>query len=117
MNFIDIGVLILISFLLGAGIVLLTGIVNKTEDKFKTLENSIKKLEEAQAKRLPHSSAAAIEDGISTLINAKRMQDELKTEIEALGFWIDKGTEFFQGARGGAYYDHNIPSENRVKRK
>ena len=114
---IDIGALILLAFLLGIGICMLINIVNQMEERVKKLENSLKQLEENQAKRLPHNSAAAIEDGISTILNAKRMHDELKTELDAMGFWLEKGAEYLQGARGNQYYDQNIPTGNRAKRK
>jgi hypothetical protein len=103
-------VLLIGVFFLGVGYgILITSIINANK--------RIEKLEEAQAKRLPHKTAAAIEDSISALLNARRLQEELKNDADALGFWLEKSALFSQGARGNAAYDMEEPSGNKSKRK
>lgn len=113
----EICILVCVSFLIGYGISKLVNIVNDMEDRIEKLEAQLASMNETQAKRLPHNSAAAIEDSISTILNAKRLHEELKQEVDAMGFWLDKGTEYLRGARGNTEYDANTPSGNKVKRK
>ncbi len=101
--------LVLLGFLIGLAIGLLSRFADDTEKRIQALED-------AQAKRLNHTSAAAIEDSLSALINATRLHQELKNDAEALGYWLDKSAEFSRGARGNAPYDMEASSGNKTKR-
>lgn len=80
------------------------------------LECELEELKQNQAKRLTHGVAAALEDLLSSQLNAKRLLDQAKSDYEAAEYWIDKIGEFGRGARGSEPYDPEKPNGGKVRR-
>lgn len=78
-------------------------------------ENST--LKEAQAKRLPHDTVAALEDLLSANLNARRLLDAMESDSNALKYWLDKTGHFGRGARGCEAYDPEQETGNNGRRR